>query len=268
MAFDVPPDTLFCKEYAMKPIAVQLYTVREACAEDFIGTLKRVADIGYKGVEFAGLHGFKADEIAKVIADLGMVTCSSHTALPTAETLSKIVEQEQTLGNKRIISGVGGDLLKTEDGCKRAAEMLNAAAELVKPFAMEVGYHNHWWEFDPKIGDRTPHEIMFSQAADNVFAEIDVYWVATGNCDPVEVISSMTDRVPLLHIKDGPLVKGEPHTAVGAGALDMHAIIAAADPSVLDWLIIELDDCATDMMEATAQSYTYLTAEGLAEGNK
>jgi len=188
-------------------------------------------------------------------------------ALPTKDTVNQIVEQEQALGNKRVISGVGGDL-KTEDGCKRAADQLNAAAELVEPFSMEIGYHNHWWEFDPKVGDRTPHEIMFSHVADNVFAELDVYWVATGKADPVEVIRRMADRVPLLHIKDGPLVKGQPHTAVGAGVLDMHSIIAAADPNVLEWVIVELDECATDMMEAVVQSYKYLTAEGLAEGNR
>ncbi|NQT20391.1 MAG: sugar phosphate isomerase/epimerase [Planctomycetes bacterium] len=252
----------------MKPVAVQLYTVREACAEDFIGTLKKIADIGYKGVEFAGLHGCKPEEIAKVVADLGMTACSSHIGLPTAETVNEIVQQEQTLGNKRVISGIGGDNMKTEDGCKRAAGMLNAAAELVEPFGMEIGYHNHWWEFDPKIDGRTPHEIMFAHVADNVFAELDVYWVATGDSDPVQVISSMSDRVPLLHIKDGPLVKGQPHTAVGAGVLDMHAIMAAADPNVLEWVIVELDDCATDMMEAVEQSYKYLTSERLAEGNK
>ena len=252
----------------MKPIAIQLYTVREACAEDFIGTLKKIADIGYKGVEFAGLHGSAPGEIAKVVADLGMVTCSSHGPLVTKENIDQLVEQEQALGNKRIITGIGGDNLKTEDGCKRAAGQLNAAAELVRPFGMEIGYHNHWWEFDPKVGDKTPHEIMFSYAADNVFAEIDVYWVAVGKADPVKVVAGMADRVPLLHIKDGPVEKGKPQTAVGAGALDMHAIVAAADPNVLDWVIVELDDCATDMMEAVEQSYQYLTSEGLAEGNK
>ncbi len=250
----------------MKPISVQLYTVREACAQDFVGTLKKIADIGYKGVEFAGLHGAKPEEIAKVIKDLGLVTSSSHLSLLNKENASQIIEQEQALGNKRLISGISN--LKTEEDCKRGADQLNAAADLVKPFGMEIGYHNHWWEFDPKIGDRTPHEIMFSHVVDNVFAELDVYWVAMGQADPVEVISSMTDRVPLLHIKDGPLVKGKPHTAVGAGKLDMHAIVAAADPNVLEWVIVELDDCATDMMEAVVQSYEYLTSEGLAKGNK
>jgi len=252
----------------MKPIAIQLYTVREACAKDFIGTLKKIAGIGYKGVEFAGLHGSAPGEIAKVVADLGMVTCSSHGPLVTKENVDQLVEQEQALGNKRLITGIGGDNLKTEDGCKRAGDQLNAAAELVKPFGMEIGYHNHWWEFDPKVGDKTPHEIMFSRAADNVFAEIDVYWVAVGKADPAKVVAGMADRVPLLHIKDGPVEKGKPQTAVGAGALDMHRIVAAADPNVLEWVIVELDDCATDMMGAVEQSYQYLTAEGLAEGNK
>jgi len=251
----------------MKPIAIQLYTVREACAKDFIDTLKKIADIGYKGVEFAGLHGHSPQEIAKVVADLGMMVASSHTKLPTKENVAEVVDEQKTLGNKRIVTGMGPDQFKTLDDCKRAAEAFNAGAELVKSEGMEVGYHNHWWEFE-KIDGKIPHEVMFSHTADNVFAQLDVYWVATGGCDPVEIVGKMKSRVPLLHVKDGPLVKGEPHTAVGSGVMDMHAIIGAADPNVLDWLIVELDSCATDMMDAAEESYRYLTAEGLAEGNK
>jgi len=251
----------------VKPIAIQLYTVRQACAEDFVGTLKKIAEVGYKGVEPAGLHGHDPKEIAKVVADLGMTVCSAHTSLPTKDNVSQLVDEHRTLGTKRIVTGLGPESFKTEDDCKRAADAFNEAAELIKQYEMEIGYHNHWWEFE-KIDGKVPHEVMFAQTVDNVFAQLDVYWVATGGCDPVEVVGKMKGRAPLLHIKDGPLVKGEPHTAVGSGKLDMPAIIGAADPDVLDWLIVELDECATDMMDAVKESYRYLTSEGLAEGNK
>lgn len=251
----------------MKPVAIQLYTVREAAAKDFPGVLKKIADIGYKGVEPAGLHGMAASEVAKIISDLGMVCCSSHTGLPTKENVNQLVDQEKALGNKRVITGFGANDFETEDACKRLAEKFTDAAELLKPHGMELGYHNHWWEFK-RLGDKTAYEVMFENVPENVFAEVDVYWVAYGKADPVKIISGMTDRVPLLHIKDGPLEENKPHTAVGAGKLDMAEIIAAADTNVLDWLIVELDSCATDMMQAVVQSYKYLTSQGLAEGNK
>jgi sugar phosphate isomerase/epimerase len=101
-----------------------------------------------------------------------------------------------------------------------------------------------------------------------MFSELDVYWAAFGGSDPAEVVAKNTARLPFLHIKDGDLEKDGPMKAVGAGKLDMPAIIAAADPSVTKWLVVELDRCATDMTEAVRESYKYLIGNGLAAGNK
>lgn len=98
--------------------------------------------------------------------------------------------------------------------------------------------------------------------------QLDVYWACNfGKVDVPKLLKKHPKRFPLLHVKDGPLVEKEPHTAVGSGKMDIPACVQAADPSVLRWLIVELDDCATDMMQAVRDSYTYLTGEGLAEGN-
>ncbi len=250
----------------MKPIALQLYTLREACAEDFAGTLKKVAEIGYKGVEFAGLHGMEPREVKAIVDDLGLSVCSSHVPVFRTENLEELIEQEKTLGNTRLVGGFGRDTFNTADDCKRAAERLAEVSAKLNEAGMTLGYHNHWWEFQPVEGV-VPHEVLMS-AAPEVFPQLDVYWVAFGGADPVETVRKYRERACLLHIKDGTLKEGEPHTAVGAGVLDMPAIIGAADPNVLEWLIVELDHCATDMEEAVRESYRYLTESGLAEGNK
>lgn len=92
----------------MKPIGIQLYTVREAAQEDFLGVLKQIADIGYKGVEPAGLHGHDPAEIRKVLDKLGMVCCSSHGPLVTADNLNEQADIARTLGYDTIISGTAG----------------------------------------------------------------------------------------------------------------------------------------------------------------
>lgn len=251
----------------MKPISIQLYTVREAAAQDFPGTLRKIADIGYKGIEYAGLHGHDPKEIAKLVSDLGMKASSSHAGLPTPESVGAIVETEAVLGNTRIISGFGPDAFKTVDAVKEAAAKFNKATELVKPHGMTFGMHNHWWEFDT-IDGKYIYDILLAEAPD-MFSELDVYWCAFGHADPVAVVSKNKSRLPLLHIKDGMLEEGKHvHTAVGSGKLDMPAIVGAADPNVLKWLIVELDACETDMMEAVRKSYEYLTSSGLGEGNK
>jgi sugar phosphate isomerase/epimerase len=251
----------------MKPISIQLYTVRDVAAQDFPGTLRAIADIGYKGVEFAGLHGHDPKEIGKLIADLGMKASSSHTGLPTAESVGAIVETETALGNKRVISGYGPDDFKTVDAVKQAAARFNTAGELLKPYGMTFGFHNHWWEFFTMDG-KYVYDILMAEAPD-FFSELDVYWCKFGKADPVQIVSKYKSRLPLLHIKDGMLEEGKHvHTAVGSGLMDMPAIVGAADPNVLEWLIVELDACETDMMEAVRKSYEYLTSTGLGEGNK
>lgn len=254
----------------MKPISLQLYSLRPnvyAGGSDLPGVLKTVAEIGYKGVEFAGLHGSDPSELAKIVSDLGLCVSSSHTALPTPENVNQIAETELALGNKRAISGFGPDAFKTIDACKEAAEKFNQAAELLKPYDMEFGIHNHWWEFD-KIDGTYVYDILMKEAPD-LFSELDVYWCAFAKASPSETVARHKSRIPLLHIKDGMLVEGQHvHTAVGSGKVDMHPIIKAADPDVLKWVIVELDACETDMLEAVKESYRYLTSEGLAAGNK
>jgi len=250
----------------MKPIALQLYTLREECQRDFPGTLRRVAEIGYKGVEFAGLHGMSAREVAKLVADLGLQVASSHVGLPTEHNVEQLIEEQQTLGSKYIVTGLGPDDFATVDLCKSSAARFQKAAKLLEGSGLVLGVHNHWWEFEPKDG-QLPYDILMAEAPD-VVSELDIYWAATGGSDPAKVVAANKRRIPLLHVKDGPLVKGEPHTAVGSGKLDIPGIIHAADPMVLKWLIVELDACATDMVEAVAQSYRYLTVNGLAEGNR
>ena len=126
----------------------------------------------------------------------------------------------------------------------------------------DARYHNHWWEFSNKIGNESAHALLF-RLPDQRYAEIDTYWAKVG-ADPAQVVKDFGVRAPLLHIKDGPADDTEaPMTAVGKGVVDVAAIAAASRAT---WHVVELDRCATDMFEAIAQSYSYLTKQGLAQG--
>ncbi len=254
----------------MKPIAIQLYTLRPDVypegKDDFPGVLRTVAEIGYKGVEFAGLHGHSPAEIKGILDDLGLVACSNHAGLPTSENVQQIVDAESILGNKHIISGFGPDQFKTVDSCKAGAAKFQQAAELLKPHGMGFSFHNHWWEFD-KVDGQLVYDILMAEAPD-VCSELDVYWAAWGKADPVEVISKYKSRMPYLHVKDGMLEVAHPHVAVGSGKLEFPAIIGAADPNVLEWLVVELDAFDGNMLGAVKDSYRYLIQNGLAAGNK
>jgi sugar phosphate isomerase/epimerase len=100
-----------------------------------------------------------------------------------------------------------------------------------------------------------------------VFFEVDTYWAQTGGVEAADLVRKLGAKAPLLHIKDGPCVKGEPMTAVGDGVMDVGAIVNAGKPYT-EWMIVELDACATDIIEAVAKSYSYLVGKGFAHGTK
>jgi len=250
----------------MAPLSLQLYTLRDQINGDFPAVLRRVAEIGYKGVEFVGLHGVAPAEVAKIVQGLGLQVSSSHTGIPTRETIGKLADTEKALGNTRLVAGFGPDNFKTLDECRRSAEKFQTAAQLAGEEGLTFGMHNHWWEFEVIDGHNVYDYLL--DAAPAMFSELDIYWAAYAGQSLAEVIAKHKSRLPLLHIKDGSLEKDSAMTAVGSGKVDVKGAIGAADPNALEWLIIELDHCDTDMWEAVRQSYAYLTGNGLAAGSK
>ncbi len=249
----------------MKPIGLQLYTLRETAKDDFFGVLAQVADAGYRGVEPAGLHGHTPEEVRKVLDDLGLVACSTHGRVVTPENLNESVDAAKALGYEMLISGWNKDDWRTLDGIKRGAEAFEQAAALLAPHGLRMGYHNHWWELDVIEGKYGIEH--FLELAPNAFSQMDTYWAANfGAVNVPELVANHAARIPTLHIKDGPLIRDEPHVAAGTGEMDIPAVIAAADESVLEWLVVELDACATDMLTAVRESCAYLAGEGLGEG--
>ncbi len=251
----------------MPPIGLQLYTVRELAAKDFAGTLRKVASIGYAGVEFAGLHGLHARDVAALLAELGLKACSAHTPMPTAENIESLAADAKTLGYTRIISGSDSKALATTAGVEACTRQYAEGSKIAKAHGLTLGLHNHWWELDHVVDGKTPYESILAGAPD-VFSELDVYWCQVAGHSPAAFIPKHASRIPLLHIKDGDLTPPQPMKAVGSGKLDFPAIAAAANPRVLEWMIVELDSCATDMLKAVADSYQFLTSRNLAQGRR
>ncbi len=178
-----------------------------------------------------------------------------------------MLESAFTLGCPRIVSGfVPPSEYASLDGIKQVCERFNQANQVAMDQGFSFGIHNHWWEFEP-VGGTPAYQLMLELLDRAIFWEIDTYWVKTAGLDPATVLRELGKRVPLLHIKDGPAVQGEPMVAVGQGTLDFHEIVEAGQGNA-EWLIVELDQCATDMMDAVEQSYSYLVEEGLGHGRE
>ncbi len=246
------------------PIALQLYSIREQLENDFEGGVRRIADMGYVGVEPAGFPGTTPKQAAALFKELGLAVPSAHVALPVGDAKQQTLDTMHALGSTRIVSGRGPNQFETPDKVKRSCERFNEASAVAVENGMTFGIHNHWWEFMPMDG-RHVYNLMLDHLAPEVFFQVDTYWVRTAGLDPASVVRELGARAPLLHIKDGPGEKDKPMTAVGDGVMDFPSIVEAAGSNV-EWMIVELDKCDGDMMEAVEKSHAYLTSKGLAEG--
>lgn len=250
-----------------KPISIQLYTVREVIQErDAVSVLQEIADIGYKGVEGFG-YGYTPPDFRKIVEDMGMVVSSYFGPVPTPENTSEVIDTALQLGVNQFVTGFWIPTFESRDSILAAAEGLNQALPHFQKAGLDLCLHNHWFEYEMLDGKYKMQHLL--DAAPGVKLEIDVYWAASfGVNDPAAIVDQYKSMCPLLHVKDGPLVQGEPHTAVGSGKMDIPRTLAAADPKVTQWHVVELDECATDMMQAVAESYKYLVGNDLSEGNK
>ena len=246
------------------PIALQLFTLREAAAEDYEGTVRKVADIGYAGVEPAGFPGTTPEAAARLFADLGLEVCSAHLPMPVGEKQQESLETAEALGIDRLVAGQGRDQFGSKDEIKASCDRFNEAADVCRSNGLTFGIHNHWWEFVEVDGARV-YKHMLDHLEDGIEFQIDAYWVQTAGADPASVIGELGPRVPLVHLKDGPCTCEADMQALGEGATDFDSIVKAAGDHV-EWWIVELDRCATDMMEAVVKSHAFLTENGFARG--
>jgi len=246
------------------PIALQLYTVREALARNFNEVVTRVAEIGYVGVEPAGFPGTTPEEASNLFADLGLEVCSIHAQLPVGKQKNEVIEVARELEVTRVVSSTGRDSFESMDSVKQLCDRWNQAHKIAAEKGLELGLHNHWWEFK-EVEGRCGFDLLIENLDPGIFFQVDTYWVNTGGGDSVEVVEKLGERAPLLHIKDGPCDPQADMQAIGEGKMDFPPIIEAAQGTA-EWLIVELDRCATDMMEAVEKSYQYLVGEGLARG--
>jgi sugar phosphate isomerase/epimerase len=241
-------------------LSVQLYTVREALARDLPGTLRRVADLGYRNVELFGFIDL-ADQYSDLLPTVGLAAPSAHARL-VGQDIAVIFEAAKKIGVTSVIDpAIDRTLWTTKEDIARSAMSLNDIAKRAADHGLTIGYHNHWWETENRIGETTALEVFADHLDAEVFLEVDTYWAEVGGVSAADLLAVLGERVQLIHVKDGPVTRDDQdQVAVGSGKIDVLGILAAS-PRALR--VVELDGCDGDVFDALADSFAYLTANGV-----
>jgi sugar phosphate isomerase/epimerase len=252
----------------VRPIAVMAYTILEQAQLDLAGTLDRVAEIGYLGIETYGLvEHFGAATVRDAIVNAGLTLTSAHTPFPAGDEAERILDVNDELGARVLVWSMERDEFDSPGAITAGLARVNEAAERAASRGMVVAYHNHFAEFSRRFDGRMAYELLLEQLDPRVLVELDAYWTQMGGASPATVLRDLGDRAHLIHIKDGPAVSYEDDIMVPIGDGQIDWVQALQTPSGLDWHIVELERLHGDTFEALQQSYDYLVGHGLSRGS-
>lgn len=257
-----------------KNIGIQLYTLRNELGKDPAGTLKKVAAAGYKQVE---LYGFpKADAMIAGARDAGLAINSAHfewdaVVNPKDAAMSdfaKILEGAKKTGlSHLVIPYLQDGNRKTLEDYRKVAANANKAAAMAKQAGIQLSYHNHNFEFEPKDGGKSGYDIFIEEFSPEMKFEIDVFWVKAGGIDPVALIRKLHGRVSQLHLKDlkdglklpsyQTSLPNDAFQELGDGIIAMEPVIVAAKAAGVEHCHVEQDQ-SPDPIASIKQSVDYL----------
>lgn len=200
------------------PVAVQLYSLRTVAPMDVPGTLRKVADLGYEGVEFAGYYDLKPGEIRKMLDDCGLLCVGSHVRLDGLDNgqFDSIVEMNKRLGNDRLIVP-GADL----DNLDKTIERLGKVHKKAQKAGMKVGFHNHTREFD-LVDGKTKFDRIFSGTPDDFLVQLDIGWASRAGQDVPAILRKYGKRIETVHVKESN--PNKPSAVVGDGDVNWPEI--------------------------------------------
>lgn len=272
------PVNLLAQQRRIERIGLQLYSVRDLMKADVPGTLAKVAAIGFKEVEFAGLFGQTPKDVRAALDKNGLTAPAAHVDWPTMETkLAETIESARVLGHQfLIIPWIGEPERKQPDIWKKAADFFNRVGAETRKAGIQFAYHQHGFEFVPaeSLGGKMPYDYLLENTDPKlVQMELDLCWTVAAGQDPAAYFAKYPGRFPLVHVKDwlkngadakpyaGALGPGTKFTGemanVGAGSIDWKKVFAAAQASGVKHFIVE-HDAPKSPLEDMAASFNYV----------
>lgn len=235
-------------------ISLQLYMVRDALAGDFLGGLKKVADLGYPNVEFAGFGGHSAEEVARTLAECELKPSGAHVPLSVFEDASPVIDELRTIGcTQATIPSIPENMRDSAAAWIESAKKIEATVPVFADAGIALGYHNHAFEWDQFDG----YQLLVDNAP-SANLQLDVFWAKYAGQDPLEWIHRLHGRIPSIHCKDFGADGAD--IELGDGVLDFVEILRAARDAGTKTLVVEMDTPRFEPMESAAKSLVGLKA--------
>ena len=236
------------------PVALQLFSVKDELKKNFIGTVEKISQMGYSGVEVCRWRLDNVEKAKKVFSQFGLEVTSLHVAIENTE-IEQIIDDALALGVKHVFTGVGAEPFSSIEKIKGTAEYFSNIADQTAKHGIFVGIHNHPDEM-VMIDGIPAYRRFLNECSENVIWQVDTYWVKLAGLDPVAVIKDIGAQCPSIHLKDGMLAGRQgPLKPLGDGVMNIPEMIKAAGNRTL---IVEQDYGEGSMLANAEKSYKHL----------
>lgn len=266
------------------PIAIQLYSVRDELDKDFVGTLRKIKELGFDGVEFAGLYDHSPAEIKQILGDIGLVPVSAHVPFDAliADPI-KVIREYAEIGCKYIaIPYLTPEYRPGADKFNEVIEGAKTIGKAAKDAGLILLYHNHDFEFE-KIDGEYALDILYSTVSSDLLqTEIDTCWVNVAGENPPDYLRKYVGRSPVVHLKDFVMPGKKPEKMyeligisdekkedetktfefrpLGLGVQNLPEILKACKDVGASWVVVEQDSPSLGKtpLECAEASINYL----------
>lgn len=262
------------------PLGLQLYSVKDMLARDYVGTLKQVAALGYREVEAAGFFDRTPAQVRQAMQAAGLLCVSAHYQAPGLFVeIDRIVDFAHAAGLRYVVCSLPAirrpERLpdRTYDTVSRSylmedwhynAEQFNRIGATLHKAGLRLAYHNHTIDFVPLDGV-VPFDVLVRETdPELVCFELDCGWAAVAGADPAEVLQQHGARIQMLHLKDfrSFTVRGSDHDAVatelGRGRLDNVRTLRAARSAALQHVFIEQEGFDVPWLQSLREDADWL----------
>lgn len=239
------PSALLAQDKKHIPVGLQLYSVRDVLKKDFEGTLAKVAEMGFEGVEFAGdfgKYGKDAEGLRKLLDSLKLKAAGTHTGAGSLTNKDSIAFYK-TLDCKFLIVPGDGRYTKSDATNKEYAEYMTKAAESLKAEGLFCGHHNHTQEFAiEKESGKSYFDLFAERTSKDVVIQQDMGHTMAAKVDPIAIVKKYSPRVKTTHIKNRPSKDSGKKPFVGEDNFDWKAYVAACYENGTEWFTLEQEE--------------------------